>query len=202
MAGQLGLYTCETCPADCSVQQAPVFSINNCVDSIALYESEISVIYFVGVDDDDCTEPAAKPADWESASNWASVLSNTDNDKIRFLNVIGDMPEPEQQITTMSGGREKVGAKTFLVNYDIDEFNDDNYTAHRQLECGFTGFFWYGTKGGLLFGGPKGVKATVVKSFSPHERGENIYQKIVGQIKWKSNCSPAMIVNPIVSGTC
>lgn len=202
MAGQLGLYTCETCPADCSVQEAPVFTINNCVDAIALFESEISVLYFVGVSDEDCTEPAAKPTDWESASAWAAVLSNTEAGKIRFLNVIGDMPEPEQEIITLSGGREKAGLKTYLVNFDIDEFNDVNYTAMRALNCGFTGFFWYGTKGGKLFGGPKGLKATVVKAFTPHERGENIYQKIIGQLKWRSQCAPDMIASPIVSGTC
>lgn len=202
MAGQLGLYACETCPTDCSVQEAPVFSINNCVDAITLYESEISIIYFVGIDNTDCTEPLTKPSDWTSAAAWAEVLSNTEVGKIRRLNVIGDMPEPEQQIITMSGGREKVGAKTFLINFDIDEFNADNYTAMRELECGFTGFFWYGTKGGLLFGGPKGIKATVVKANTLHERGENLYQKILSQIKWKSNCSPEMIVSPITSGTC
>lgn len=202
MAGQLGLYTCETCPEDCSVQQAPTFSINNCVDAIALFESEISVIYFTGVSDDDCTEPVAKPANWENASDWADAISNTENDKIRAINVIGDMPEPEQEIITMSGGREKAGLKTYLQNFDVDEFNDDNYTAMRTLQCGFTGFFWYGTKGGKLFGGPKGIKATIVKAFTPHERGENIYQKIVYQLKWRSQCAPEMITNPIVSGTC
>lgn len=202
MAGQLGLYTCETCPADCSVQEAPSFTINNCVDSIELFLSEISTIYFVGVSDSDCTQPTTKPEDWESAANWTSVLSNTDAGKIRFLNVVGDIPEPEQEIVVMSGGREKSGLKTFLLNYDIDEFNDDNYTAHRMLECGFTGFFWYGTKGGKLFGGPKGIKATVVKSFVPHERGDNTYQKIIGQIKWRSKCSPEMITSPIATGNC
>lgn len=202
MAGQLGLYTCETCPEDCSVQQAPVFSINGCVDAITLYESEISKIHFVGVSEEDCTEPITKPVDWTSAANWATELDNEADDKIRSINVIGDMPEPEQQIITMSGGREKVGAKTFIVNFDIDEFNATNYTAMRELECGFTGFFWFETKGGLLFGGPKGIKATVVKANTIHERGENLYQKILCQLKWKSNCSPAMIVSPIVAGTC
>lgn len=201
MAGQLGLYTCESCPTDCSTQQPQEWTINNCVDSIELFESEISVLYYTGVSDSDCSEPAVKPADWESAANWASVLANTGNDKIRFLNVIGDIAEPEQPIVTLSGGREKAGMKTFTLNADVDEFNDTNHTAMRKLECGFTGFFWYGTKGGKLFGGPKGIKATVVKAFTPHERGD-AYQKISLQIKWKSKCSPAMIANPIVASTC
>lgn len=202
MAGQLGLYTCETCPTDCTVQQAPAWTINDCIDSIELFESEISVIYYVGVKSDDCTEPAVKPTDWTLAADWAAVIANTGDDKIRRLNVIGDMPEPEQTIQVLSGGREKAGPKTFTINYDVDEINAANWTAHRKMECGFTGFFWYGTKGGKLFGGPKGIKAAVVKSNSLHERGENIFQKISQQIKWRSTCSPLMIDNPIASGTC
>jgi len=202
MAGQLGLYTCETCPTDCSVQQAPDFSINNCVDAIELFLSEISSIYFTGVDEEDCTEPIAKPTDWTSASDWTDVLDNEADDKIRFINVIGDMPEPEQQETILSGGRKKIGNKTYTINGDLDEFNATNYTAMRKLQCGFTGFFWFQTRGGKLFGGPKGFKAIVTKAFSPHERGENVYQKISIQIQWESKCAPDMIASRIVSGTC
>lgn len=202
MAGQLGLYICETCPESCSVQEAPDFSINSCVDSITLYESEISTLYFVGVDATDCTEPAAKPADWTQAADWVTVLSNTEDGKIRFINVIGDMPEPEQTITVLSGGREKVGMKTFLLNWDLDEFNPTNYTGMRKLECGFTGFFWYGTRGGLLYGGPKGIKASVTKVNNPKERGDNVYEKILGQIKWMAKCHPPMIVSPIAASAC
>lgn len=202
MAGQLGLYTCEACPVDCSTQNAPVFTINNCVDAINLYESEISKIYFVGVDDTDCTEPAAKPTDWESASDWAAVISNTTANMIRSLNVIGDLPEPEGTEIVLSGGRKKFGNKTFNLNFDLDEFNAVNYTASRQLECGFTGFFWYGTRGGLLFGGAKGIKGTILKANAPHERGENVYQKILMQLQFESKCKPEMIVSPIAEASC
>lgn len=202
MAGQLGLYDCETCPTDCTTQQAPVFTINSCVDAITLYLSEISKIYFCSPDPNDCTQPVAKPSDWTSAPAWADVLSNTEDDKIRYINVIGDIPEPEQQETVMSGGRIKIGNKTYTCNWDVDEINAVNYTASRKLECGYTGFFWYETRGGLLFGGPKGIKANVTKANSPHERGDTAYQKILGQIKWESKCKPEMIVSPITAASC
>lgn len=202
MAGQLGLYLCETCPEDCANQAAPVFTINNCVDAITLYESEISHVYFIEVSVEDCTLPLLAPDDWTSAVDWAAVLSNTEVGKIRSLNVIGDLPEPEQVETLLSGGRKKIGNKTFNLNFDIDEFNAVNYTASRKLECGFTGFFWYGTRGGLLFGGPNGIKATVIKSNAPHERGDNVYQKILNQIQWEAKCKPPMITSPITEAVC
>lgn len=202
MAGQLGLYTCETCPENCSTQQAPDFLINECVDAINLYDSEIAVILFVGVDPTDCTEPVVKPVDWTSAGAWANVMSNTDDDKIRSINVIGDMPKPEKTTNTISKGRQKSSNKKFRINADLDEFNTTNYTAMRKLECGFTGFFWWITKGGLLYGGTKGAKATIVDADSPHERGENVYQKIQLGIEFESKCHPAMIVSPLTTVTC
>lgn len=201
MAGQLGLYACETCVTDCDNAQAPAFTINNCVDAITLYESEIAYLFFVGVKPDDCTEPVIKPTDWTLAADWVAVLSNTDDNKIRQLNVIGDMPVPDKTETILSLGRKKIGMKTFKLNADLDEFNTVNYTASRKLECGFTGFFWYGTKGGLLFGGPKGIKATVVAADNPKERG-GAYEKIILGIEFESKCKPPMIVSPIAQASC
>lgn len=199
---QLGLYQCETCAEDCATAQAPDFDINECADVIEFFESEISTLYMVGVSASDCTQPAAKPTDWTSPTDWAAVISNSDDNKIRMINVIGDMPAAEAAVINFSKGRQKNGRKTFTVNIDIDEFNSTNYTAMRQLECGFTGFFWFGTRGAKLYGGPSGFKASVINANAPKERGENVYEKIQIVLQFESKCSPEMIDSPIAVATC
>lgn len=199
---QLGLYACETCPADCDAAAAPAFDINDCAEAIEFYESEISDFFFTGVDATDCTVAEIVPVAWTSGANWASVIANTGALKIRRINVIGDMPLPEATNITFSKGRIKNGLKTFTQNITIDEYNPTNYTAMRLLECGYTGFAWFQTRGGLLYGGQTGIKFTVTSIGAPKERGENVYERIEMVIQWQSRCSPAMIVSPIVSVAC
>lgn len=199
---QLGLYACPTCPVDCAAAEAPAFSINDCAEAIEFYESEISDFYFTGVDATDCTVAEIVPVAWTSGANWASVIANTGALKIRHLNVIGDMPLPEATNITFSKGRIKNGLKTYTVNLTLDEYNTTNYTAMRTMECGFTGFGWFGTRGGLLYGDQTGIKFTVTSIGAPKERGENVYEKIEITIQWQSRCSPAMIISPITTASC
>lgn len=199
---QLGLYACAACPEDCGVAVAPNFDINECVDAIEFYDSEIAVLYMTGVDPDDCTVAAVWPADPTAALDWAALINNTGAGAIRAINVVGDMPAKTSTPLTFSKGRIKNVGGIFTANITIDEFNLTNYAAMRLLECGYTGFFAFQTLGGMLYGAATGIKAQVISADAPKVRGENNFEKIEIVLQWKSKCSPDMIVSPITQAAC
>jgi len=140
-----------TCGEDCDYD-LPAVSFADCDPETNL--SQISKIRIA-------KKTAADFSDWTQASEWATRISatSTDPDAIRELSVIGDKPKPETTKKGISGGREIVAAKKHTLNVEIDESNAINHEFVRGTKCIKTVKFWYGTIGGLLFGGNTGITA-------------------------------------------
>ena len=134
--------------------------------------------------------------DVSSIVEWNTRLSDTADDKIRTLIVIGEQPEAATTEVPTSGDRVAIGFRTRTVNFTIDETNDTNYAFHQMLECGGKFKLWYETADGLLFGGNTGVEASVKTNYLiPKER--TALQTIVGTATWKSLRSPGRCISPL-----
>lgn len=134
--------------------------------------------------------------DVSSIIEWNSILSDTEDDHIRTMTVIGDLPETEVTEIQMSGDRIAIGYKTFTLNFEVDETNDINYQWHQLLECGGKFKIWFETSDGILYGGNTGIEASVrMNLIIPRERTALV--KFMGKASWKSLQSPPRCLSPL-----
>lgn len=180
------LYECPACPVDCTGSDNE-FITNECTDAIELLESEICTMIYTRAEDDDPEVPFVQPVNWEATADWEAAI---DAGSMFKVNVIGDIPEPTDNLQTLSKRRTKFGKKDFTANIDIDEWTVANYNAMRNWECGATIFVWFQTVDGILIGGQTGIRVDITKANSPFLRGENNYLSILLGMAWKSNCHP------------
>ncbi|MEN6569059.1 MAG: hypothetical protein ABFC18_03500 [Rikenellaceae bacterium] len=174
------------CPETCSGYVADV-NFNDCTPE--KHWGEVSKIYLVGTD-------FAGFADVSALGEWTTNLSDTSDDGIRTLVVIGDLPEAETTEVPMSGDRIAIGYKTFNLNFEIDETNDTNYNFLLMSECGGKYLMWFETSDGLLFGGNDGIEVSLRMNYIvPRER--TALQKIMAKATWKSLQSPFRCDSPM-----
>lgn len=182
-----------TCPTDCSAP-LPIMSFDECAPSVLL--SEVELILFA--------KATASPiSDPESPTEWAARLSNdsTSPDAIRIMHITGDLPAATDAETTIRGRKAYVISRSYVLNADIEEANQLNHDAVRQLQCNASYRIWFVTAGGKLFGGSEGIIGTITANLIL-ARGENEVQKYTLAIKWRSQFMPEMNDWPLsVDGT-
>lgn len=179
------------CPTTCNATPPTVdFSLCNPV----VNNGQIAKIYFTTI---------GNPLiNWASEIEWDSRL---DNDaagaaNIRTLIVVGDKPVPGKTEKEISLGRKISGVKQFTVAFDIDETNQTNYDAMRQIECGGNFLVWYETRDGLLYGSTAGIEAKI----SIDEAIPRAYTDLIlfpGTLAWESKFHPERITSPITDET-
>lgn len=182
------------CPTTCSGSLQDV-SFNEC--SPEKHWGEISKIY-IAPSDFESVDNAGSPgfSDVTSLTEWNDNLSDTADDKIRTLIVIGELPEPEVLEVPMSGDRIAIGYKTFNLNFLIDETNDTNYNFLLMSECGGKFLIWYETSDGILYGGNAGIEVSLsLNQVIPRERTGLV--TITGKATWKSLQSPFRCDSPL-----
>lgn len=183
------------CPTTCSGAVADV-SFSECAPTY--HWGEVSKIY-ITESDFESVDNAGNPgfSDVTSLTEWTDNLSDTADNKIRTLIVIGELPEAETTEVPASGDRIAIGYKTFNLNFVIDETNDTNYNFLLMSECGGKYLIWFETSDGLLFGGNLGIEVSLRLNYLiPRER--TALQTIGGKATWKSTQSPFRCASPLV----
>lgn len=139
---------------------------------------------------------------WQSALEWDSRLDNdaVGPSKIRTLIVVGSKPVPGKTEKKISLGRKIAGVKNFVLNFKIDETNQVNYDAMRQMECNGNFLIWYETLDGLLYGGNEGIEAKIDIDEDIPEAYEDLIM-LPGTASWESKFHPERITSPITDST-
>lgn len=177
-----------TCPTGCDSYLVGV-DFNFCDPEV--HFGEIDHVYLKARDGSDLL-------DWESLTVWNTRLAldpTTDLDAIVDLHVIGDQPPAETEELEISLGRKIQTPSTHVLNIEIDDVTDTNYTLMRWLECNLVVDMWF-SAGDVLFGGNPGIEANIMLKHQI-ERGQKSIHKIVGTIKWESKFSPPRTTNPM-----
>lgn len=173
------------CPTDCTgVLDEVLFS--ECAPEV--HFGEIAKLYLWV---DSATPPFASQAEYDSLAHWNTHLDNSGAaiDDIRYLTIIGEMAEPEQTETPISGDRTVVGYKKFTVSIEIDETNETNYTFLLSSECNGKYKANFETADGILYGGYLGLDVSLkMNQVIPKSRQEVV--KIIGKMTWSSKHSP------------
>jgi len=176
-----------TCQDGCQVN-LPVWSFNDCSPDVNF--GQIDRIYIAASGANDFV-------DWTSLAEWTSRLDNTTDDlqKVRFLNVIGTKPAAEGDPIEISRKRKITADKAHTITFRVDETDETNYDALRQLECDGNVELWY-QAGKYLYGDNSGINAYVQLNDEIPENNEelNIFQ---GVATWDEQFHPDRITNPL-----
>ena len=179
------------CPTDCTgALESVLFS--ECAPEV--HFGEIAKLYLWV---DSATPPFGSQADYDSAAHWATHLNQTATaiDDIREFIVIGEMPEPEQTETPISGDRTVIGYKKFTLNLDVDETNETNYNFLLASECNGQYKANFETADGVLYGGWEGLDVSLkMNQVIPRSRQEIV--KIMAKISWTSKNHPFRQLSP------
>ena len=176
------------CPTDCSSALQPV-SFSPCAPEN--HWGEVSKVY-VG--------PADLPSfDVSDLAAWTYYLTTApDEDKIRTLIGIGDMPAPEITEVATSGDRKAYGPRQYTLNFTIDETNDINYQWMQMTACNTSYQFWFETRDGLLYSDDmdSGIYGSIVfHQIIPRLKTELV--TFVGTFKWEDTFAPHREVSPL-----
>lgn len=179
------------CPTTCAGTLGAV-DFNDCAPEVHFGEIEWLYLWVLG------EHPFATDAEYISPAHWAGHISEAGVavDAIRAFHVIGEMPEPEQTETPISGDRTIIGFKKFVLNLEIDETNDVNYNFLLLSECGgkYSGAFE--TADGILYGDPHGISVSIkMNQVIPRERSGVV--KIMAKVTWTSKNHPGRMISPI-----
>lgn len=181
----MSIISLPVCPTDCTGILESV-SFNDCAPEV--HFGEIAKLYLWV---DSATPPFASQAQFDSAAHWATHLnqSGVAIDDIREFTVIGEMPEPEQTETPISGDRTVIGFKKFTLNLEIDETNEINYNFLLASECNGQYKAVFETADGVMYGGYLGLDVSVkMNQVIPRTRQEVV--KIMVKITWTSKNHP------------
>lgn len=173
------------CPTDCTGILESV-SFNDCAPEV--HFGEIAKLYLWV---DSATPPFASQAQYDSPAHWAGHLNQAGVaiDDIREFTVIGEMPEPEQTETPISGDRIVIGFKKFTLNLEIDETNEINYNFLLGSECNGQYKANFETADGIIYGGYEGLDVSVkMNQVIPRERTAVV--KIMVKVTWTSKNHP------------
>jgi hypothetical protein len=188
----MSVYVLPDCPTDCTGVLESV-SFNECAPEV--HFGEIARLYLWV---DSATPPFPSNVGYWSGVEWSNHLhpSGTAVDDIREFTVIGEMPEPEQTETPISGDRTVIGYKKFTLNLEIDETNDVNYNFLLASECNGKYKCNFETADGILYGGYEGLDVSVkMNQVIPKSRQEVV--KIMVKVSWSSKNHPFRCVSPV-----
>ena len=205
-------YPCASCPTDCTSLTLPAVVFDECPNIDSVEESEICTIYL------DTPDPAANgclplnpigtytdttggtddTVNVTVLTTWlTTAVDNTTVGSVREINVIGDKPEPEDTVKTISKRKQLIISRKHTLNIDVLELPHTNYEFMRKMQCGGSLFLWFRTIGGGFYGGENGIKVTIEKSFVQFDRGEDASKTGILKFFWFNDCDPPRDAFPI-----
>jgi hypothetical protein len=103
---------------------------------------------------------ARGPDNWQEASDWESVIDNTDTTglKAKYLGGVGSLPNPTKETITIGKNTRIVRNRLFRLSLETTRINDNALELADWFRCNYNKFrFWFETVEGRLFGGPTGI---------------------------------------------
>lgn len=128
---------------------------------------------------------------------WIATVNNTSAGGLRYIEGIGDKPEPSTSEVTGPSGQIARISKTHILNFDILTVDNLNYEFLRKLDgCGGRVFIWYVTKQ-YIYGGMNGIEVNVTKA--PHllSRGAGSVGLNTIEFSWTATTDPARDFNQV-----
>lgn len=179
------------CPSGCDdVLNLPALDTVQDCTKVDLSYSQVQDIVFL-------PSGATGPTDWTSASDWATVIDNTnaDNTKAKVLTVEGGIDAPEKTEVDLPKRKKKTVGRLYTLQGTVKVLTDNKYTYLRALQCGDTSFtFWY-TNQDHLFGGQNGITPESVDVDFIYSADKDAYEEAIVTITYDADGDPLRTSN-------
>jgi hypothetical protein len=149
---------------------------------------------------------ATAPFDWTTPTAPTAVsgaIDNTqiDNSKSKHYKMIGNQGDPDETTYTGPDGTETVIKRRYTMTGRTPLIDQSYYDFGKQLQCNTGDFvFWFGTRGGYLFGGPNGISPAKTNARFPKVEGEEGAEELVTEIMYDTkNGDPPRTPNPLAT---
>lgn len=188
-----------SCPADCSsVFTFPAIAAAQDCTTFDRFYSQVGYIYFIPTtanDPLDWTDPLVPVA--ESPSEIDNT--NTDNTKVKYIVVEGELPVPDKQTEELPLRQMAISGRGYKLVATVKNMTDANREFLRNLQCNPTNYtFYYATVGGNIFGIAGGIVPTFTDADLPLNGGRD--DREVGTILINFDSTdgdPKRYVNPL-----
>lgn len=146
---------------------------------------------------------APLPSDWTTSDGWDGIIDNSETagQKGKYLAVIGSLSDNRVE-TQFPKGRKQIIARDYQLNATYKRMDSDSYEFMKYMQR-FTYDhrlrFWYETSGGNLFGGPEGIRESLIDIKMPLEGELNSYEKAVIEIQFRADTAQRRTTTPFTS---
>ena len=185
-----------TCPSDCTITWGGYTAVNaECPGTPK--RSEINRIYLRHPVD------GVGLTDWTDAAEWATAVdpTNTDNTKLKVLEVVGSLPAEDRTVIPMTNGVEVFGEGVFTLTAELKSFSAGMRDWLRQLQCGVAiPYLYFTTRGGKMNGkngAQGGIKLKSINVSLPLESGADAYEGGIIIMTWEAQTAVDQIDSPI-----
>lgn len=119
---------------------------------------------------------ARGPSNWQSASDWESVIDNSDTTglKAKYIGGVGSLPNPTKETVTIGKTTKIVRDRLFRLTLETTRISSATLEVADWFRCNYRNFkFWFETVEGRLFGGPTGISVCFSDADMPLGGGVN-----------------------------
>lgn len=149
-------WTDITCPPGCEtdLELVAIPADQNCIEVPLL--SQVSDLYITPTG-------ASEAFDWTVPlvpTYLSAGIDNTDTNNAFTKWIVGQGGVAEPELTPWEGpkGATAIIKRTYTLEFEVNVKNEGMRNMLRQLQCNWRSFkFWYGTRGGKLYGGENGI---------------------------------------------
>lgn len=112
-----------------------------------------------------------------STNNGGVDNTNGNNQKSIWLTCQGGLTLEGEITKSAPKQTTLIGLRTYALNVEVEVTDESQRNLLRQLMSGWNAFyFWYATLGGMLFGGPQGIKSNFVNATLPQGEGDEDFE--------------------------
>lgn len=190
-----------SCPEDCNTELLlPALDADQNCTTIAALESQLTDVWFKpaaaadspftgwGTGVISATDPTATPT---SIDNTV-----TDNSKVKWLVVEGELPAADKTVQELPKFKDKVSKRTYTATLTVKNLSDAQYAFGVALQCGDTDFtFWYATLN-HVYGTEAGIVPKSVDVDFPKGGGREDIETMIITLVWEANTDPERRANP------
>jgi len=129
----------------------------------------------------------AGPNDWTQQTDMEGLVDNTvsDNSAAKWLIGKGGVNDPEPVEVSVGKVDTVIARRIYSMEFELSVAPDTHYTFIQKLQRQYNNFnFWFGTLGGRVIGGPKGIKAKYLDAFVRYGAGEEDTEIGIINLEW------------------
>lgn len=143
------------------------------------------------------------PASWVSQTDMEGLVDNTDtvNAAAKFLIGKGSIEDPAPLVVNLGKKDRVIARRTYAMEFQLSVAASQHYALVQTLQRNYRQFrFWFGTLGGRVFGGQRGIKPEFIDAFTRYGAANTDTEIGVMRVEWWADGDPSRYDMPGLFG--